>query len=50
MKGYSGMSKLLNDYEDLNLTQYSEIDVNKLILNHPNNSELKAQMVHTIDN
>ena len=44
------MAKLLNDYEDLNLTQYSEVDVSKLILNNPNNAELKAQMEHTIDN
>ena len=28
MKGYTGMANLLNDYEDLNLTQYTDIDVN----------------------
>ena len=50
MKGYMAMAKLLNDYEELNLTQYSDIDVNRLILNHPQNSELKAAMVHTVEN
>ena len=35
MKAYSGMSKLLTDYEDHNLTQYSDVDVTKLILNNP---------------
>ena len=35
MKAYSGMGKLLTDYEDHNLTQYSDVDVTKLILNNP---------------
>ena len=42
MKAYTGMSKLLTDYEDHNLTQYSDVDVTKLILNNPQNDVLKS--------
>ena len=44
MNAQAGMAKLLNDYEELNLTQYSDIDVHKLIINNPENSELKAAL------
>ena len=36
--------KILTDYEEQNLTQYSDIDVNKLIMNHGDNGQLKAGM------
>lgn len=42
MKSYSGMTKILTDYEDHNLTQYSDVDVSKLVLNNPNNAVLKS--------
>ena len=41
------MSKLLADYEELNLTQYADIDVNRLILNHADNGELKTAMAQS---
>lgn len=43
------MAKILNDYEDLNLTQYSDIDVHKLIVNNPGNTQLKQEMTDSID-
>ena len=42
MKSYSGMNKILTDYEDHNLTQYSDVDVSKLVLNNPQNAVLKS--------
>ena len=50
MQSYAGMAKLLGDYEDLNTVQYAELDVNQLVLNNPNNADLKESMLHTIEN
>ena len=50
MRASAGMAKILNDYEDLNLTQYTDVDVSRLILNHPENTELKAALAHTYEN
>jgi len=44
MKARSSMATLLTAYEEQNLTQYSDIDTNKLILTHGENGELKAAM------
>lgn len=38
------MAAVLTAYEEQNLTQYSDIDTNKLILTHGENGELKAAM------
>lgn len=43
------MAKMLTDYEDLNLTQYADIDVDKLIMNHPDNGELKANLADAVE-
>lgn len=50
MQSYAGMAKILGDYEDLNMVQYAELDVYQLVLNNPNNSDLKESMLHTIEN
>jgi len=50
MQSYAGMAKILGDYEDLNMVQYAELDVYQLVLNHPNNTDLKESMLHTIEN
>ena len=50
MDAQAGMARILSEYEELNLTQYSDIDVHRLILNHPENPELKAALVQIVDN
>ena len=44
------MAKQLGDYEDLNQVQYAELDVNQLVLNSPENTQLKEDMLNTIEN
>jgi len=41
------MSKVLDTYEDLNLSHYSDMDLSKLIFNNPANKELRDSMIHT---
>ena len=50
LNSQGGMAKILNEYEDLNLTQYADIDVSRLIMNNPNNSEMKVSMDHASEN
>ena len=42
LKSYTGLSKMLTEYEDHNLTQYVDVDVSKLIVNNPKNAVLKS--------
>jgi hypothetical protein len=44
------MAKCLGDYEDLNQVQYADLDVHQLVLNSPENVELKENMLNTIEN
>ena len=44
------MAKCLGDYEDLNQVQYADLDVHQLVLNSPDNVELKENMLGTIEN
>jgi len=50
MMNYAGMSKVLNEYEDLNLSHYTDMESHRLVLNNPSNSALKESMLHTIEN
>ena len=42
LKSYTGLSKMLTEYEDQNLTNYTDVDVNKLVINNPKNAVLKS--------
>ena len=35
MQCYAGTAKILTDYEDLNLAQYTDLDSHKLVINSP---------------
>jgi len=41
---------MLDQYEDMNLAHYTNMDSNMLIFNKPSNRELKEGMIHTSDN
>ena len=45
---YKKLSELLGDYEETNLLQYSDIDVNQQILNNPNNAHLKQALIQLL--
>ena len=44
IKSYSKMAKILNDYEEQNGMQYSELDMNQQVISNPNNAELKESL------
>lgn len=50
MSCYAGTAKILTDYEDLNLAQYTDLDPHKLVINSPESQNLKESMLHTLEN
>jgi NADPH-dependent ferric siderophore reductase len=50
MQCYAGTAKILTDYEDLNLAQYTDLDAHKLVINSPESANLKESMLHTLEN
>ena len=40
-KSYSKMAKILNDYEEQNGMQYSDLDMNQHVITNPNNAQMK---------
>jgi len=46
---YTQMKKVLDSYEELNLTHYTDMDGNKLVFNNPANKDLKDGMQHTAE-
>ena len=50
MQCYAGTAKILTDYEDLNLAQYTDLDAHKLVINSPESQNLKESMLHTLEN
>ena len=50
MSCYAGTAKILTDYEELNLAQYTDLDPHKLVINNPESQNLKESMLHTLEN
>lgn len=44
------LNTLLDKYEDLNINCYTENNPDKLVLNNPEQKQLKEQMEHMVDN
>ncbi len=44
------LQTLIDKYEDLNMTTYTEGKLDLLVLNNPESNRLKEQMEHMIDN
>ena len=44
------LNTLLDKYEDLNITCYTDNNPDKLVLNNPEHKQLKEQMEHMVDN
>lgn len=44
--GFRGFQKIAEYYEDLNMGFYTDMQMNKLLLNNPDNTDLKDKMTH----
>lgn len=45
IQSYQGMTKMLDNYEELNLNHYVDMDSKKLLFNNPLNKNLKDNLV-----
>jgi len=46
INGFRGFQKVCEFYEDLNLAHYTDMQTNRLLLNNPDNLDLKDKMAH----
>ena len=49
MQGYAGASAILNDYEEANLSYYSNQDASGLVIKNDATANLNESLKHTIE-